>query len=245
MSHRPDEFLAELAKACRILEMEGHGDFTLGHAAFRDPQGHGFWMKRNAYGLGEIRGPEDFVLVDMNGVKMSGEGGRHSEWPIHSEIFRLRPDIHVTFHTHPLHACIMSGANVDVEAFTLDADYFVAIPRHTADVALIKTRDEGEAMAQALGPHKALFLANHGVVFCGDSVAEAACIGVFLEHACRAHVMGAAANLQPVFPTAETRSIRHQQIMSPIHVDQTWAYLNRKLDHLCAANPLSNGIVYR
>ena len=38
--------LDELARACRILEMEGHGDMTLGHLSFRDPQGRGFWLNR-------------------------------------------------------------------------------------------------------------------------------------------------------------------------------------------------------
>ena len=34
--------LDELARACRILEMEGHGDMTLGHVSFRDPNKQNF-----------------------------------------------------------------------------------------------------------------------------------------------------------------------------------------------------------
>src|SRR5487761_1141313 len=81
------ERLMDLARACRILEMEGHGDMTLGHLSMRADDDSGFWMKRNQIGLGEVLGPEDFVLVDWDGEKISGSGGRHSEWPIHSEIF--------------------------------------------------------------------------------------------------------------------------------------------------------------
>lgn len=44
--------LEKLATAHRILEMEGHGDMTLGHMSLRDPEGRGIWMKRNAIGLG-------------------------------------------------------------------------------------------------------------------------------------------------------------------------------------------------
>lgn len=72
MDQRPDVELNELSRACRILELEGHGDFTLGHAALRDARGHGFWMKRNAAGLGENCGPDDSVLVDVAGNKLSG-----------------------------------------------------------------------------------------------------------------------------------------------------------------------------
>src|SRR5882757_1538014 len=84
--------LDELARACRILEMEGHGDMTLGHLSLRDGEGRGFWLKRNRIGLGEVLGADDFVLVDWDGSQIAGSGGRHSEWPIHSEIFRQRPD---------------------------------------------------------------------------------------------------------------------------------------------------------
>lgn len=244
MDRRPDQQLEQLARACRILELEGHGDFTLGHTALRDAHGRGFWMKRNAAGLGEIRGPDDFVLVDMAGNKLAGTGGRHSEWPIHSEILRRRDDIQVTFHTHPLHACIMSGIDDALVPYTVDADYFIDVPRHTADVALIKTVEEGDALALAMGAHKALLIANHGVVFCGASIEEATCIGVFLEHACRAHIVGKSTGSRALMPTQATREKRRSQIMTQVHVEQTWAYLNRKLDHVLGDSVIK-GVLFR
>lgn len=238
MIERPDDQLTELARACRILEMEGHGDFTLGHAALRDPGGHGIWMKRNAHGLGEIRGPDDFVLVSWTGAKLSGEGGCHSEWPIHTEIMRNRADVLVTFHTHPTHACVVSGAKTKLIPYTLSADYFLDVPRHDAEVALIRLVSEGQDLAQALGPHKAMFLANHGVVFCGASVPEATCMGVFLEQACRAHLLGAAAGIEMPDLSRAIRDKRHSEIMSPSHIEQTFAYLGRKLERLAGSNAL-------
>jgi len=35
-------------------------------------------------------------------------------------------------------------------------------------------------------------MANHGVTFCGTSIEYATCVGVFLERAARAHLLGAA-----------------------------------------------------
>src|ERR1700682_3507469 len=143
--------LDELARACRILEMEGHGDMTLGHLSLRDGEGRGFWLKRNRIGLGEVLGAGDFVLGDWDGRQLAGGGGRHSEWPIHSEILRVRPDVQVVAHTHPFHACVFSASLDPLQPFTLDADYFIHVPRHEADVALITTQDEGSALAQSLG----------------------------------------------------------------------------------------------
>ncbi len=223
------EQLDKLARACRILEMEGHGDMTLGHLSLRDPEGRGYWLKRNAYGLGEIASHADFVLVDWEGVKREGEGGRHSEWPIHSEILRLRPDVQVVAHTHPVHASVLSALGGPLEPFTLDADYFEALPVHRDEVALLKTREEGEALAQALGPHFAVLMANHGVTFCGTSIEHATCVGVFLERAARIQLMGAGAGRDGSFPAAPVRATRRGQIMTPVHWEHSWNYFSRKL----------------
>lgn len=219
--------LERLALACRILEKEGHGDLSLGHVSLRDPQGRGFWLKRNRAGLGEIRGPQDFVLVGFAGEKLAGEGGRHSEWPIHAEILKRRPEVHVVAHTHALHASILSGANEPLLPYTLDADYFTDLPRHADEVALITTPAEGAALAESLGPHFAVLMANHGVTFCGTSVEHATCVGVFLEKACRAHVLGRAAGLTPSPLSAAVRARRHAQIMTPAHIEHSWDYLCR------------------
>lgn len=240
---RPDELLNDLSRGCRILEMEGHGDFSLGHLSLRDPRGRGFWLKRNRYGLGEILGPDDFVLVTMDGEQIAGEGGRHSEWPIHSEVFRLRPDVQVVAHTHPLHASILSASSEPILPFSLDPDYFVDLPRFEADVALIKKKEEGLALAQALGPHFALLIANHGTLFCGTSVAHAICVGVFLERACRSHVLGSSAGFKYTMPSRAIREKRKSEMMTSVHVEHTWAFLNRKLDALAAAQ--GTPILYR
>ncbi len=226
------EQLDQLARACRILEMEGHGDMTLGHLSLRDPNGRGYWLKRNAYGLGEIRSHADFVLVDWEGRKLEGEGGRHSEWPIHSEILRQRPDVKVVAHTHPVNASVLSAFGQPLAPFTLDADYFEALPVHRDDVALLKTRDQGRALAHSLGPHFAVLMANHGVTFCGTSIEHATCVGIFLERAARIHLLGSRTGMAGSFPAPSVRTTRRTQIMTPVHVEHSWNYFSRKLGWL-------------
>jgi ribulose-5-phosphate 4-epimerase/fuculose-1-phosphate aldolase len=221
--------LDELARACRILEMEGHGDMTLGHLSLRDPERRGFWLKRNRIGLSEVRGADDFVLVDWDGQQLAGSGGCHSEWPIHSEILRTRPDVLVVAHTHPFHACVFSASLEVLQPFGLDADYFVEVPRHIDQVALITTKEEGSALARSLGREFAVFMANHGVTFCGTSIAHTTCVGVFLEKACKAQLAGQAAGFRTSMPDPATRAKRHGQMMTPAHWEHCWHYFCRKL----------------
>jgi L-fuculose-phosphate aldolase len=212
MMKRVTDTLRDLARACRILVMEGHGDFSLGHLSLRDPDGRGFWLKRNEFGIGEIRSERDFILD--------------------SAILQARPDVHVVAHTHPAHASVLSASPKGLSPYTLDADYFTAVPRHAADVALIQTADQGASLAATLGPNDAMFLANHGVAFCGRSVAHATCVGVFLERACRAELLGRQLMDDAGFPSPEARATRHSQIMTDQHVQHTWKFLNRKLEAL-------------
>jgi ribulose-5-phosphate 4-epimerase/fuculose-1-phosphate aldolase len=193
-------------------------------------------MKRNRAGLGEITSADDFVLVDMEGNKIAGSGGRHSEWPIHSEIYRLRPDINAVAHTHPEYASVFSASEEPLLPYTLDADYFDAVPRHVDKVALINEQHEGLALAKTLGPHYAVLMANHGVTFCGTSIEHATCLGVFLEKACKAHIVAAGADLtKPALSEAHRRK-RNAQIMMPRHIDQSWDYFCRKIEALQRKN---------
>ena len=100
--------LRDLARAHRILDLEGHNDMSLGHLSWRDPGGRGLWLKRGNIGLEEVQ-DSDFILLSFDGEVLEGDGLRHLEWPIHSEILRARPDVNVVAHTHPFHATALSA----------------------------------------------------------------------------------------------------------------------------------------
>ncbi|MDX3907099.1 MAG: class II aldolase/adducin family protein [Pigmentiphaga sp.] len=239
-----EALLNKLAVGSRILELEGHGDMSLGHVSLRDPQGRGFWMKRNRVGLGEIIDARDFVLVDFDGNKLAGEGGRHSEWPIHSEILRERADVQVVAHTHARYASILSAIDGPILPFTLDADYFHEIPRHQDEVALVTTKEEGRALAHSLGSAFAVLMANHGVTFCGTSIEHAVCVGVFLERAARIHVEASAVGGRASMPGPAIRARRNAQIMTPVHIEHSWNYFTRKLEWFMATRAAGQSVLF-
>jgi len=174
--------LDKLAKAGRILDLNGHSDKIFGHVSMRDPDGRGFWMKRHKISIGELWDHRDFLLVAFDGKKLYGEGDRHSEWPIHAKIYEARKDVNAVGHTHPFYGCIYSGVEEPLCTITGDAP---PPPRFTIMSGMVVKPEQGEALAKALGKANALFMRNHGVVFCGASVEGMACNGVALEDRCR------------------------------------------------------------
>lgn len=228
--------LDRLALAHRILEMEGHGDMTQGHLSLRDPDGRGFWLKRHGIGLGEVMDNEDFILLDFDGKKIAGDGGRHSEWPIHSEIFRRRPEIGVVAHTHPFYTCIFTATGEPLRPLTMDGGRFsTAVPHHKGSPELLNTVALGQELAEAMGEAYAVFIGNHGVTFVGQSIEQALLLGVSVERACQAQLVVAGSGLKWEWPGEEAMARRrssgtgNQESAPTGFYRQTFDYYARKL----------------
>ncbi len=224
--------LHTLARACRILNLEGHADMTLGHLSLRDPEGRGLWLKRSGIGLGEVRGVDDFTLIDFGGRQLAGSGRVHIEWPIHAAVLRQRKDLNVVAHTHPFHACLFSATGEKLRAVSHEAAYLGGeVARFEASAGLIDNLDLGAALASAMGTAPAVLMRNHGVTFGGRSIAEATLIGIFLEKACKAQLALGASGLAYRWAEAGELSHKRDQLMTPALIDNFWDFYNRALDH--------------
>jgi ribulose-5-phosphate 4-epimerase/fuculose-1-phosphate aldolase len=226
--------LDELARACRVLELEGHGDRVVGHMALRDPDGRGFWMKRAGVALGEIYDARDFVLLDWDGKQLAGEGTSHGEWPIHSELLRLRSDINVTSHTHPFYASVYSACEEPLATVVpRSTTQPVRPPRFNDGADLICDKDVAIAMVASMGNHNAVLLRNHGIVTCGRNIEDPVLVAIALEKMCREALTVAASGLTYGCPEEEELL---KKMESGTQLDATiiggktlWAYFCRKL----------------
>ncbi len=224
--------LEDLARAHRILNVEGHNDMSLGHLSWRDPLGRGLWLKRGNIGLEEVTA-RDFVLLSFDGEVLEGDGIRHLEWPIHSEILRARPDVNVVAHTHPFHATVLSATDVEIGPYTNEGVWFSGGVRHfklTSD--LVNTVELGEELATAIGGAEAVLLKNHGAAFVAASIKECTLAGVFLERAARVQLTLAGSGIPYSHPDADEIKVKRQTIYPPRAVENFWQYYNRKLDRL-------------
>lgn len=224
------EELDDLAIACRILEMEGHGSRMLGHLALRDPEGRGVWLKRSGLAFSEVFDHRDFVLIDFDGKQLAGDGKRHSEWPIHTEIMKRREDINVTAHTHPFYGRVFSASTEPLRSVSQARSYFQGPPpRFELSSELIRTKDVAAAMAETLDDNLAMFLRNHGVVFCGDTIARCTIMGVRLEESCQEQLTIGASGIAWSFPDDEEEASRSRGIGSDRNVKDTFAFYRRRL----------------
>lgn len=220
-----------LIAAGSILDAAEQGDLTRGHVSVRVPgDAAHFYMKPHSQGLDEIT-PENIVRCDLDGRKVSGGGRRHSEVFIHSEIYRSRPDVASVIHTHPTHAVALSATGKPLLPISQPAVAFAdGVPYFSDTIDLIRSAEMGAGVARALGPHKAVFLRNHGVAVVGASLQESTVLALLLEEACRIQLLAmAAGGAGPLFDAASIARLYHN-ITQPEQYSVNFDYLRRRVE---------------
>ncbi|MBC3191943.1 class II aldolase/adducin family protein [Pseudonocardia sp. C8] len=217
-----------VATASRVLASQGQDDLIWGHASARDDQG--IWIKSAEWGLGEVT-PERVHLVDPAGTVLAGDGARHSEYPIHTEILAARPDAGAVVHTHPPHAVALAATGQPLRPVSHAATMFVppAVPRFTATADLILTPELGKQVAAELGEADALFLVHHGIVTVGPDLPTAVVRAVVLERACHQQMLTHAFGGWPGWSDAAEAADKRAHIYPPRAVHAVWDHLVRRL----------------
>ena len=219
-----------VALGSRVLAAHGHDDFIWGHLSARDPEGRGIWMKRSGLGLEEVT-DDDIMLVGFDGKILEGDGPRHVEWPIHTEVHLARNEVGAVVHTHSPYCIAVAASAEPLRPVSHWATLFVPpdVPRFTRTANLIVTRELGQQVAEALGEQHALFLVNHGIVVCGSDVRDAVARAVLLEKACHHQLLTVAAGGITVHSSDEEALAKRETIWSESARNSLWEYLVRRL----------------
>ncbi|MDB5570601.1 MAG: L-fuculose-phosphate aldolase [Hyphomicrobiales bacterium] len=224
-----DEARQKLIDAGLVLAAEGLGDFTRGHVSVRVPDdANHFYMKPHSYGLDEIT-MENMVTCNLEGEKVAGGGPRHSEVYIHSEIFKVRPDVNAVIHAHPKHAVAVSATGRPLKPWSQPSAVFAdGIGVYTDTIDLIRSKEMGAGVAKALGQYKAAYLRNHGVAVVGRSIEECVILTIMLENACEIQLLvEAAGGGGEEFPPSDIMKL-HDKIARPEQHAINFDYLVRK-----------------
>lgn len=221
--------LTELSTGHRILAYNGQEDITSGHMSWRDPEGRGFWIKRRLISMDETRTPEDMVLIDFDGNQIAGDGGKHYEWPIHAEIYKVRPEVNSVGHTHAFYSQIFASTDEPLRPVAKEGAWFDDQPKFKETCSLINTPKLGAAVARTLGPSDAVFLMSHGMVFVGKSVREATMVGIHIEATVKGQMTLAMTGYKFTWPNDEDIRAKRAQTRTPRAYDNYWEYYQRVL----------------
>lgn len=222
------EAIALAVQGSRALAAAGQSDLVWGHVSVRDPEGRGAWMKSSGWGLEEIDDGK-ILLVSPDGDVLHGEGRRHIEYPIHTEIMARRADVGAVVHSHSDAANAFSALDVPLRPISHAGSLFSYpdVPRFTLTGGLISTGALGQALADALGSAPACLMPQHGLVAVGKDVPAAVMTAVLLDRACRTQLTAMAAGPVARWGSETDTVAKRSVVWSDSQLTAGWDYLVR------------------
>lgn len=220
----------DLALSCRILAANGHGDNVYGHVTARLPGWDRCWMKPAWMGLEEVR-EDDLILIDLDGKVLAGEQQRHSEYPIHTEVMRARPDVVSVVHTHPKFGIALAARGRPLRPVSHEGSYFWPpdVPVLDEFTDLVRTAEQGRTVARLLGKGSGLFLRNHGIVCAGADVADACIAAIAIERASEIQLLAESGGAIAAHSTEADALRKRGQIWRPGAARSAFEYYARRL----------------
>ena len=215
---------AQIAACTRILNMEGLIDYS-GHVSGRLPDGQGLLIQSFDDSRAALA-PEDLLVCDMDGRMLHGPAGKKPprEVHIHTEIFKVRPDVNAIGHFHPETATtftLVEGRPL-VPVKNHAARWMEGIPVHP-DPGHINSPEAGRALAETLGACHAALIRAHGVIVTAEDVPSLLVDSVHFEENAetlyRASALGAVTGLS----RGEMASFL-QRFDREDHVRKLWKY---------------------
>jgi ribulose-5-phosphate 4-epimerase/fuculose-1-phosphate aldolase len=239
--HAARQARVDLSAAHRLAVMHGFSEGIFNHLTLAVP-GRADRYYQIPFGLHWSEVTASCLMeVGYDGRVLSGEGEvERSAFCIHAPIHRLVPEHACVLHTHMPFATALTRLEEpeiqpigQTEIGLLDK---VAYDHDYTGPALDPA--EGERLAGVIGREKKiLFMANHGVLVCGETVAEAYDLLYYLERACQVqlYAMWTGRTLRRVRPDVVADMLRQPADAWPVYgskppCEHHFAALKRLLD---------------
>jgi len=192
MSEEIQQARIDLAAALRLAVRFGLQEGICNHFSYAVP-GRNDRFLLNPYGThwSQVTA-SNLQLVDREGTVLEGDGeAETSAFCIHVPIHLRAPRARAVLHCHmPYATALTSIEEGRLEPVTQNALRFQGDVAYDDDYqGIAENTDEGARMADALGGNRVLFLAHHGVIVVGETMAEAFDDLYYLERACEVQVL--------------------------------------------------------
>lgn len=179
----------DLAAAHRLADMQGFSEGIFNHLTLAVPGADDRYLQI-PFGLHWSEVTASCLMeVGYDGRLLAGSGEiERSGFCIHAPIHRLLPNAACVLHTHmPFAGALVRLEDPRLQPIGQTELDFLDITAYDRDYAgLAFDPAEGERLAGLLGPkNKVLFMANHGVLVVGETVAAAYDRLYYLERACQ------------------------------------------------------------
>jgi ribulose-5-phosphate 4-epimerase/fuculose-1-phosphate aldolase len=213
---------ADVVAACQILDGKELVE-AYGHVSARIP-GSDLLLVTPRGGLGFVRA-RDLLVMDLTGRVVRGRSTPPLEMPMHTVVYRRRPEIGALCRTHSRMAVAWSTLGRSLPpAHGFGSFLGPGVPVFPKP-DLITTEALGAELAETLGAGEAVLLRGNGTLVVGRTLPEACVRAIFLEESARIQCVAAGAGQPLAMSDAE---IRRRTDVPYDHYGRAWNYYTAK-----------------
>ncbi len=198
----------DLAALYRLVAHFRMTDLIYTHISARVPgPEHHFLINQYGVMFHEMRA-SDLVKIDCDGNVVGAEQSRRvnaAGFTIHSAIHMARADLQCVVHTHTAAGMAVAAQKHGLLPISQHALKFYGRLAYHGYEGIALDLDERERLVRDLGEHKAMILANHGLLCAGRTIPEAFNQIYYLERACQAQVAALAGGSELILPPEAVR----------------------------------------
>jgi L-fuculose-phosphate aldolase len=143
---------------------------------------------------------DDIAFVDLDG-RASGRRKPSSEWRMHLDLYRARPEFGAVLHAHSPFATSLACLRQEIPPFHYMIARFGGDTIRCAPYALFGTQALSDAAVRAMDARSGCLLGNHGMLVGAATLEHALALGIELETLCE-HWWRARQAGEPVLLTA-------------------------------------------
>jgi L-fuculose-phosphate aldolase len=198
----------QVVDTARALNASGINQGTSGNVSARSDGGLLITPTSLPY---EQMGPEDLVALDLQGNPLiEGQRRPSSEWRLHADILRSRPEAMAVVHCHSTSATALACQGRCIPPF----HYMVAIAGgdsvRCAPYDLFGTQAFSDGALIALQDRQAALLAHHGQVCVGASLQQALRLAIEVETLARMYLQALTLGEPPLLSGTQMAAVQQQ-----------------------------------
>ncbi len=185
MSDALEALKEKIVMACKVLQKQRVLD-GYGHLSARLSDGRILSTPHMPPGKVALR---DLIIIDAQGKKLDGLGEPNGETPMHTAIYRARPDVQCVLHYHAdeLIAVAAAGEGIKVLA-NCGVPFYRGTPIYDSPL-LIRTDPLGDKVAATLDDRNAVLLRGHGGTVVADNLDTLLRLGIDLVRSAKLQIM--------------------------------------------------------
>lgn len=151
--------------------------------------------------------PDDLIIVDMQGKKISGQKEATSEIAMHLTVYNIRPEINAVLHAHPPVATGYATAGKPLNQALLPEVIIGLGCVPLAGYGLPGTPELSEPIIPYIPKYDAILMGNHGAICYGQDVYKALFRMETVEHFARIALVAELLGGAKVLPRLEVQKL--------------------------------------